>query len=108
MIVYQDNRCGRTVDSGILGLATLDGYTEPLIPKIDPSTRSYPVAFVISPDGSSIVYLTSNGKSDFGESGDFYKLVLAKPIPEFETIAMMIFALSVIPIVLLRKQLIIK
>jgi predicted secreted protein with PEFG-CTERM motif len=108
MILYQDNRCGRTVNSGVFGLATLDGYHEKLIPTIDPSTKSYPSSFVVSPDGSTIVYVTSDGKSDFGESGDFYKLILAKSIPEFETIAMMIMLVSVLPIIMLRKQSVLK
>ena len=54
------------------------------------------------------LFMLSDGKSDFGESGDFYKLILAKPIPEFETIAMMVLVLSALPILLLRKQLMIK
>ena len=108
MIIYNDGQCGRTVHSGILGLVTLDGYHEKLIPPINPSTKSYPYSFVISPDGSTIAYVTIDGKSDFGESGDFYKLTLAKPIPEFETIAIMVLVLSALPILLLRKQLLIK
>ena len=71
------------------------------IPPINPSTKSYPSSFVVSPDGSTIVYVTSDGKSDFGESGNFHKLILAKPISEFRTIAIMVFGLSALPIFLL-------
>lgn len=104
MVVYQDQRCGRTVDSGFMGLVTLDGYNEKLIPQTDPSTSSYPRSFVIEPDGSTIVYVTGSGKSDFGESGDFYKITLTKPIPEFEAIAFVILTVSLIPIILARDK----
>lgn len=103
MIVYQDNSCGRTDESGMIGLATLDGYTEQLIPKIKPATRSYPSVFVISPDGAFIVFLTSDRKSDYGGDADFYKMILAKPIPEFGTISVLILMMLGISVVLFSK-----
>jgi len=112
MVVYQDKMCGRCVHSGFLGLVSLDGYNKRLIPKED--SASYPRTFVISPDGSTIVYvvnaITSNEpiQPSTIESAVVYKLTLAKPIPEFETITMMILVLSVLPIVLLRKQMMLK
>ena len=104
MVVYQDNRCGRTVNSGMFGLVTLDGYHEKLIPPIDPSTKSYPSSFVVSPDGSTIIYVTSDGKSEFGKTGDYYKLTFAKPIPEFEAITILMLSLAIIPIVLFSRK----
>jgi len=112
IIVYQDKMCGRGISSGFMGLVSLDGYNEKLIPKED--STSYPRAFVISPDGSVIVYVTSTITSNEVilssaiESAVVYKMTLAKPIPEFESIAMMILVLSALPIVLLRKHMVLK
>lgn len=77
------------------------------MPKKD--SMPYPRAFVISPDGSTIVYVNATESNEpiaiYNESVSVYKLTLAKPIPEFETITMMILILPVSPVVLLLKQL---
>ena len=106
IIVYVDKSCGRGERSGLMGLASLDGFNQKLIPTFENFVNPYPHAFVVSPDGSNIVYVTN--EELIGDSADFYKLTFAKPIPEFSTIAILIMMVSVLPIILLRKQLVFK
>ena len=98
MIIYNVHSCGRSAPGGTLNLISVDGtYREILLPY----TNYNPENFVISPDGSLIIY-------GMGDEHDFGILTLAKPIPEFETIAMMILATSIIPIILARNKLILR
>lgn len=106
IIVYLDKSCGRGERSGMMGLASLDGFNEKLIPTLDSSGNPYPRSFVLSPDGSNIVYVTNEELT--GDTTDFYKLILAKPIPEFSTTVMLILLLSALPVLLLKKQFMIK
>jgi hypothetical protein len=59
-----------------------------------PYTNYGPESFVISPDGSLILYSAGN---------DFEIMSLAKPIPEFETITMLILMTSFVPLILFSK-----
>lgn len=98
MIVYSVSSCGRGAPGGTLYLTNLDGsYRETLLPY----TNDNPGNFIISPDGTSIIY----GMRD--EHG-FGVLTLAKSIPEFETIAMIILAASIMPVILARNKLILR
>jgi len=106
IIVYLDKSCGRGERSGLMGLASIDGFNEKLIPPLEDFVNPYPRAFVVSPDGFDIVYVTN--EELIGDSADFYKLTLAKPIPEFSIIAMLILFFSALPLLILRKQLVIR
>ncbi len=92
MIIYHVNSCGRGAPGGTLHLTNLAGsYHEILVPY----TNYNPSHFIISPDDSSIIY-------GMGDKHDLRKLILAKPIPEFETFAM-ILIFSIAPIILFSK-----
>ena len=98
MIVYSETGCGRGWPGGAIYISTTDGsYTETLIP-----SSKYAPQFAISPDGSFL--LSRSFGDDYHDPGNLYKITLAKPIPEFETIAMMILVASVFPIVMLSKS----
>ena len=98
MIVYSVSSCGRGAPGGTLHLTNLDGsYRETLLPY----TNDNPGNFIISPDGTSIIY----GVRDEHGLG---VLTLAKSIPEFEAIAMIILAASIIPVILARNKLILR
>ena len=100
MIVYHSSACSRGPSGGTLHLISVDGnYDETLLPY----THNNPEDFIISPDGTQILY----GIDTNVEHG-FEKLILTKPIPEFSTIAMMILLVAALPVILLRKQLLIK
>ena len=95
MIVYNVYSCGRGAPGGELHLISVDGnYHEVL----RPYTNYGPASFVISPDGSLILYSVGN---------DFEIMTLIKPIPEFEAITMLILMTSFVPLILfstLRKS----
>jgi len=96
MIVYNVHSCGRGAPGGTLHLISIDeGYHELILPY----TNYNPDDFVISPDGLFILYVRDN---------NFEIMTLTKPIPEFQTIAMMILAASIVPIVLARNKLILR
>ncbi len=96
MAVYNVNSCGRGAPGGTLHLISVNGNYHELILPYD---NDRPDHFVISPDGLFLLYV---------RDGNFEIMTLAKPIPEFQTIVMMIMMVSVIPIILLRKQLVLK
>ncbi|WP_420545811.1 hypothetical protein [Nitrosopumilus sp.] len=96
MIIFNVSSCGRGALGSTLHLISIDGAYHELVLPYD---NNNPDSFVISPDGTSLFYL---------KHPDFEMMTLAKPIPEFETITMMIMMLSVLPIILLRKQMMFK
>ena len=96
IIVYDVHFCGRGAPDGTLHLISDDGSYHELILPYD---NYNPDSFVISPDGTYLLYV---------KGSNFEMMTLAKPIPEFETIVMMILVLSALPIVLLRKQVMLK
>ena len=91
MIVYHVHSCSRGAPGGILYLISVDGSYHEVI---RPYTNYDPWSFVISPDGSLILYSAGS---------EFEIMTLAKPIPEFEAIAMMILIFSIIPMILFSK-----
>ena len=96
MIIYSVNSCGRGAPGGTLHLISVDGtYHEVLLPY----TNNNPDDFVVSPDGNYIIY---------GVGNDFEIMTLAQPIPEFEIIAGLVLAVSMIPIILARNKLILR
>ena len=96
IIVYNVHSCGRGAPGGTLHLISDDGSYHELILPYD---NYNPDSFIISPDGTYLLYV---------KDSNFERMTLAKPIPEFETIAMMMLFLSALPIVLLRKQMVLK
>lgn len=91
MIVYNVHSCGRGAPGGELHLISVDGnYHEVL----RPYTNYDPASFVISPDGSLILYSVGN---------DFEIMTLIRPIPEFETTTMLILMTSFVPLILFSK-----
>jgi hypothetical protein len=93
MIIYHVSSCGRSAPGGTLHLTNLDGsYHEILVPY----TNYNPSNFIISPDGSSVIYAT-------GYEHDVNMLTLAKAIPEFETIVTMVLIFSFAPLILFYK-----
>lgn len=96
MIVYNVHSCGRGSPGGTLHLISIDGgYHELILPY----TNYNPDNFVISPDGLFILYVRDN---------NFEIMTLAKPISEFQTIAMIILTASIVPVVLARNELILR
>lgn len=91
MIVYHVHSCGRGAPGGELHLISVDGNYHEVI---RPYTNYDPGSFVISPDGSLILYSADNG---------FEIMTLAKPIPEFKTITILVLMTSVVPLILFSK-----
>jgi WD40 repeat protein len=96
MIIYNVHSCGRGAPGGTLHLISDDGSYHELILPYD---NHNPDFFVISPDGIYLLYV---------KGSNFEMMTLAKAIPEFEMIAMMIMLVSVLPIIMLKKQLVLK
>lgn len=97
LILHMTTACGRGWPGGVLYLTTSDGsYTETVV-----LSSNYRPHFLPSPDGSFL--LTDSFGEDYHDSRSLYKVMLAKPIPEFQTVATMIIATSVLPIVLRNK-----
>ena len=104
MIVYSNTGCGRGWPGVSLYISTIDGsYAEALIP-----FSNYRLQSVVSPDGSFL--LSTSFGEDYSDPGYLYKIVLAKPIPEFQaatttmTMTMMIIlAVSVLPMIMFSK-----
>ena len=100
MIVYSNTGCGRGWTGGVLYISTIDGsYTEALIP-----SSNYRPQSVVSPDGSFL--LSTSFGEDYSDPGYLYKIVLAKPIPEFQaatTMMITIMAVSVLPMIMFSK-----
>ncbi|ABX13332.1 PEFG-CTERM sorting domain-containing protein [Nitrosopumilus maritimus] len=96
MIVYGVSSCGRGAPGGTLHIISTDGSYHEIILGYN---NDRPDTFVISPDGLSLVYLREN---------NFEIMTFAKAVPEFQTVMMFVLLLSMLPIVLLRKQLMLK
>ena len=92
MVVYAVNSCGRGAPGGSLHLISADGAYHEMILQYN---NDRPDSFVVSPDGSLLVY---------PRDGNFEIMTLAKPVPEFQTIAMFVLMFSVLPVVLFRKK----
>ena len=90
LIVYSDASCDRHFPEAALHITDLDG-NHGFLTDLEHSSSEY----VVSNDGASVYY-------NLAPSG-VYKMTLAQPIPEFETIAVMVLALTIIPLLLLRK-----
>ena len=96
MIVYHVSACSKGPSGGTIHLTTLDGsYHEEIVPY----SHTNPKHFAISPDGTKIIYAANDNYQH-----DFEITTLAKPIPEFKTLAMMILIASIVPIVLISKS----
>jgi len=90
LIVFQDASCDRHFPETSLHITDIDG-NRGFLTELDVFNSEY----IISNDGSSVYY-------NLDPTG-VYKMILAQPIPEFETIAVMILALTIVPILLLGK-----
>jgi len=91
MIIYSESSCGRGAPGSTIHLTSIDGkYREILLPYANDNSGN----FIVSPDGALMIFGTGDGMEI---------MTLAKPIPEFETIAMMILIVSIIPIMLVSK-----
>ena len=90
LIVFQYASCDRHFPETSLHITDIDG-NRGYLTELDVFNSEY----VISNDGSSIYY-------NLDPTG-VYKMILAQPIPEFETIAIMILTMTLVPMLLLRK-----
>lgn len=90
LILYQDANCDRHFPESSLNISDLDG-NHGFLTEVEYLGTEY----MISNDGTSVYY-------NLAPTG-VYKMTLAQPIPEFETFAVMILALTLVPILLWRK-----
>jgi predicted secreted protein with PEFG-CTERM motif len=92
MIVHISSGCSRGPPGGTIHLTTVDGqYHEILLPY----TNNNPRNVVFSPDGAFMVYTSDQNLAI---------MTLAKPIPEFGTITMMILLICVFSVILFSKS----
>ncbi len=91
LIIYQYGNCDRHFPEASIHITDLDGNLG-FIAEVDYLGTD----FTPSNDG---VFLYYNSVFD-----GVYKMTLAQPIPEFETIAMMVLALTIVPVLLLGKS----
>jgi len=90
LIIYQYANCDRHFPEASLHITDLDGNSG-FIAEVD----YLETEFIPSHDGVFLYYnIYPNG---------VYQMILAQPIPEFETIAVLVLALTLVPILLLRK-----
>ena len=92
MVIYTVSSCGRGAPGGSLHLISADGAYHEMILQYN---NDRPDSFVVSPDGLSLVYLRDD---------NFEVMTLAKAVPEFQTIAMLVLLFSVLPVVLFRNK----
>jgi predicted secreted protein with PEFG-CTERM motif len=98
LIIYHIQGCSKGWSGGILGITDMNGNSEVLVPP----TNDNPAYFVISPDGSKLVYRYPsyvNGTATVG----LYQMILAKPVPEFGTITVLILTVSLLSILTLGR-----
>lgn len=95
MVVYTVNSCGRGAPGGSLHLISTDGTYHEMVLQYN---NDRPDSFVVSPDGLLLVY---------PRDGNFEIMTLAKPVPEFQTIAMLILMFSVLPVILFGNKIMI-
>jgi predicted secreted protein with PEFG-CTERM motif len=99
LILHMTSGCGRGWMGGVLYITTSDGsYTETVVP-----SSNYLPHFLSSPDGSFL--LTTSFGEDYHDPDSLYKVTLAKPIPEFQTVAVIILAGSLLSVTLLSNKL---
>jgi len=99
LMIYHVQSCGKGWSGGALGITNNDGNFEILTP---PSSEN-PDSFVISPDGISLVYrhaLYVNGTYVVGLS----QMMLAKSVPEFGTISVLILVISLVSVVIIGTK----
>lgn len=92
MIIHISTGCSRGPPGGTMHLTTVDGqYHEILLPYNNDSPKS----FAFSPDGAYMAYAADENLGI---------MTLAKPVPEFGTITMMVLLISVMSIVIIFKS----
>jgi predicted secreted protein with PEFG-CTERM motif len=92
MIIHISSGCSRGPPGGTMHLTTVDGqYHEILLPYNNDNPRS----FAFSPDGMYMAYAADENLGI---------MTLAKPVPEFGAIAMMVLLISVMSIVIIFKS----
>lgn len=97
LIIYQIAGCGRGWPGGVLSITDTDGNSEVLIP----SSNYRPEHPVVSSDGQYLVYTyPANNDGTIG----LFKMTLAKPIPEFGTITVLILLTSLISVVVIGTR----
>ncbi|MBI5147262.1 MAG: hypothetical protein HZA84_08640 [Thaumarchaeota archaeon] len=99
LIIYHIQGCTKGWSGGSLGITDMNGNSEVLIPP----TNDNPAYFVISPDGSHLVYRYPsyvNGTATVG----LYQMTLAKPVPEFGAITALILSLSLISVTIIGTK----
>lgn len=96
LILYQITGCGRGWPGGVLSITDMDGNSEVLVP----ATNHRPENAIVSPDGQYLVY--TYPVDDNGTAG-LFKMTLAKPVPEFGTIAVLILIVPILSIVIFSK-----
>ncbi|MEW6042976.1 MAG: PEFG-CTERM sorting domain-containing protein [Thermoproteota archaeon] len=98
LIIYHIQGCSKGWSGGIIGITDMNGNSEILVPP----TNENPSYFVISPDGSQLVYRYPSYVNGTWTVG-LYQMTLAKPVPEFGTISVLILIVSILSIVVFSK-----